>query len=60
MLTKTNEKRVSHRDMRPMVKFCCLRERLQQLFEKMKYVYGDDCPSWTQVFLLHKKFLEGR
>ncbi len=27
---------------------------------KIKFIYDDDCLSRTQVFALHKKFLEGR
>ncbi len=39
----------------------CLRGNIPtKTFNKMKSVYGDDCLSRTQVFALHKEFLERR
>ncbi len=57
MDAETNKKRELHCDMRAVMKFYCLRENTPtKTFEKIKFVYGDNFLSQTQMFALHNKF----
>ncbi len=61
MDAKANKERELCRDMQAVMKFYCLRGKSSsKSFVKMKCIYSDDCLSRTQVFVLHKEFLEGR
>ncbi len=61
MDAETNKKCELCCDMRAVAKICCLREKFStKTLEKIKSVYSDDCQCRTQVFTLHKKFLERR
>ncbi len=57
----TNEKHQLRLDMQAVVKFYRLRGKTPtKTFEKMKFIYDNDCLSWMQVFALHTEFSEGR
>ncbi len=61
MNAETNEKCKLCCDMQAVGKFYCLRGKTStKVIKKMKPVYGNNCLSRTQVFALHKEFLEER